>query len=243
MAITPSTTIMLVDLSIDPARHAEFDSFYHDFYIPEFLHAVPEVRTARRYAQINLLGKLDPAKARFLTIYELLSDDSIDNIEAAIARSAHREASDQFKIWKQNGLTYFDRAFYWQVHKYVRQSEDGCWNSRSLCTWRWRVKPEVSIAGAVSYLSGYANQLMNSLPSVIAHHTYLRLDSEPHNLLTVFEVSDEIPLPQLMQAINSEMPHCDRTSLRDWLAATLPDHDATSFNLIYSLLSKADAPK
>jgi hypothetical protein len=243
MAVNPSTTIMLVDLSIESDRQAEFDHFYHDFYIPEFLQAVPDIRTARRYAQTHLLGDLDPAKAHFLTIYELLSDDSIDSIEAAIARSAHRQASDQFKLWKQNGLTYFDRAFYQQVNKQTHQSEGGCWNSQSLCTWRWSVKPGVATAAAVSYLSSYANQLLNTLPLVRAHHTYLRLDSEQHEFLTVFDVPDEIPLHQLMQAANSLIPHSDNAALRDWLAATMPDHEAMSYNQIYALLSPATSPK
>ena len=238
MAINPSTTIMLVDLSIESDRQTEFDLFYHDFYIPEFLHAVPEIHTARRYAQTNLLDKLDPSKAHFLTIYELLSDDSIDNIEAAIARNAHREASDQFKLWKQNGLTNFARAFYRQVSKQTDQSEHGCWSSQSLCIWQWCVKPEVTPEAALSYLSGYANQLINTL-SLRAHHTYLRLNSEQNKFLTVFDVPNEIPLLQLMQIANSQIPSSDDVALRDWLAATMQDYEAMSFNQIYSLLHRA----
>lgn len=41
--MSPPTTIMLVDLSVDSTRQEEFDRFYHEFYIPEFLEAVPEV--------------------------------------------------------------------------------------------------------------------------------------------------------------------------------------------------------
>lgn len=247
MAVNPLTTIMLVDLSIETDRQAEFDHFYHNFYIPKFLQAVPEIRATTRYAQTNPLGQLDPAKAHFLTIYELLSDDSIDSIEAAIARSAHREASDQFKLWKQNGLTYFDRAFYRLVNKQTHQSENGCWSSQSLCTWRWSVKPEVSTAAAaaaaaVSSLSSYANQLTNTLSLATAHHSYLRLNSEPHHFLTVFDVQDEITLLQLMQAANNQNPHSDDAALRDWLAATMKANEAMSFKQIYSVLNRATSP-
>lgn len=239
MAAEPSTTIMLVDLSVDPDRRAEFDRFYHDFYIPEFVGAVPEVCTAIRYAQTGLPDESNQANAHFLTIYEILSDDCIESIETAIARSAHREASDQFKLWKQNGLTSFYRAFYRQMDKQVRRSADSCWNGQSLCVWQWRARPEVSTAHVISCVSNYAKQLMDRVHPVMAHHTYLRLDSDPRNFLTVFEVSDEVSLRYLMQAVNSEVPDSNPALLRVWLAAIVPDQEAMSFNRIYSLPNRA----
>jgi hypothetical protein len=231
--MTPSTTIMIVDLSVDPARQSGFDRFYHDFYIPEFLRAVPEVLSARRYAEIDILGKLDAATMHFLTVYDLVSDDCMDNIEAAIARSAHQEASDQFKKWKQEGLTYFDRAFFREIHRHPRQPADGCWSDHALYAFVWTVKPDISKSAQRWYVDEYVNVLMSTVPSWLACRTYSRLDSQPSSFLTAFEAVDKSSLVQSVSAANEAPPDAERVAFTKWMENTLGDHTALSLVPIY----------
>jgi len=235
--MTAATTIMIVDLSVDPTRQNEFDSFYHDFYIPEFLKAVPEVLAARRYAQIDgdvdMLGKPDPAKAHFLTVYDLVSNDCMDNIEAAIARSAHQEASDQFKKWKQNGLTYFDRAFLREVNRHPRRSANECWSDHALYAFQWTVKPDISESAQRWYVDEYVNILMSTVPSWLACRTYVRMDSNPSSFLTVFEARDKASLLQSVSASNEAPEDSERLALAGWIENALEHHSALNLVPIY----------
>jgi hypothetical protein len=242
MVSPASNTIMIVDLSVEPARQSQFDSFYHDFYIPEFLKAVPEIVTARRYAQTDTVGNFDPAKVRFLSIYELASDDSVNDIEAAIARSAHQEASAQFKVWKQNGLTHFERAFYREVKRHPHQqseSVDKSSNNRSLCAFTWSLKADVESSAASWYLDEYVKLLMSTEPSWLACRTYQRMNLAPPSFLTIFEAIDQPSLLQSMTTANEGLSEADQTRFTNW-QHTLATHQTLSFEAIY-FLSNEDA--
>lgn len=217
---------MLVDLSVEPSRQSEFDHFYHDFYIPEFLRAVPEIRTARRYAP----AENERATNHFLTIYELQSDDSIVDIETAIAKSAHRKASDQFKLWKQSGLAHFDRAFY----KLLQSDSQGfvaeCWNSLYLFTWWWNANANCSNEKAASLLAYYAS----NIPSLERLNTYLRLSPGRYKFLSASETLGNAP--------NGIAEYPPRTNLdlqqvgqKEWLDATMGDCELIMLKRIYSL--------
>lgn len=189
MTKTVSSTIMVVDLCVEPARRAEFDVFYHNDYIPQFLAAVPLVVTARRYAQMDG-GDVDAANKRFFTIYELHSDDSMDKIDAAIARSAHKNASDRFKLWKDDGLTHFDRAFYKEIQRHPSEIDGWPWNSGYLCVFLWTVEAGVPASDALAKALEYAVSVMKDAPRLlIASRTYARLSSQAQDFMTVFEVS------------------------------------------------------
>ncbi len=178
---------MVVELSVDPAQRAEFEVFYHNDYIPQFLAAVPLVVSARRYSQMDG-GPSDPGAKRFFTIYELSSDDCMDKVDAAIARSAHKNASDRLKVWKEDGLTFFARSFYHEVAR--AEGDSWPWNSSYLCIFNWSRKSETTRDEALKLVSDYAATVMKAAPRLlVAGRTYSKDGTEDAEFMTVFEVS------------------------------------------------------
>lgn len=178
---------MLVELSVDPARRAEFEVFYHNDYIPQFLAAVPLVVSARRYSQMDG-GPADPALKRFFTIYELSSDDCMDKVDAAIARSAHKNASDRLKVWKEDGITFFARNYYREVAR--AEGDSWPWNSGYLCIFNWSRKAERPSSEALKQVCQYADTVMQAAPRLlVASRTYVKTETEQRDFMTVFEVS------------------------------------------------------
>jgi hypothetical protein len=241
MINTPATTIMIVDLSVEAERLDEFDSFYHDYYIPEFLKAVPEVITARRYVQKDMVTGLDAKDAHYLTLYELSSNDAPEAVETAIARAAHQEASSKFKLWKQDGLTYFDRAFYKEVYRSQRQTEDVCWGDNSLYALRWIVDPDIPISDDEFNCADYFNRQMNNIPAWSACRTYLRLQSDPQSFLTVFEARDQVALRQALADDDETLPEQDQIDFTNWVENSLTWHDCMMFDQIYSFTPRSAA--
>jgi hypothetical protein len=238
MPKTKATTIMTVDLSVDPTRRNQFDSFYHNFYIPEFLKAVPEILTARRYSQKDLVAKLDPATTHFLTIYELATGKPTDIVEDAIARSAHQEASNQFKVWKEDGLTYFERAFYREIYRHSRQPEDGCFGKRSLYIIRWTEKGFSSGSAKKWYGGAYLDQMMDNVPDWLACRTYLRMHFQPASYLTVFEAKSHASLLHAVASSDDDWSDAEQANFRDWLQNGLTWHDCLMLEPIYFLQTK-----
>lgn len=195
-----SRTIMLVDLAVEPTRQREFDDFYHDFYIPEFLKAVPEVSTARRFVQTNA-GQSPNELVHYLTIYELVSDQAPEAIDAAIARCAHREASEQFKHWKQSGLTYFDRAYYAEAYS----SEHECatsvlWRSEYVRAIFWSMPQESSGDTAKQVAATIATEL-TTVPAVQAARTYEKPgDNRCSSFMSVLAISDSTAAQESLSA-------------------------------------------
>jgi hypothetical protein len=230
MANTESTTIMIVDLSVDSTRQTQFDNFYQDFYIPEFLKAVPEIVSARRYAHPDILDAFDQVSARFLTIYELASDNAIDNIEKAISRSAHQKASDQFKVWKKDGLTNFSRAFYREVYRHPRQETNGCWGNHSLYAFEWAIKPDFLGNAIQWYVDEYVDTLMSNMPSLLACRIYLSMKFDFCNFLTIFEVAKLEPSADFS---NEALPDAWRVAYRNWVEQALAQHSTLTLKPIY----------
>jgi hypothetical protein len=224
---------MTVCVSVKPSRRTTFDDFYHHRYIPEFLKVVPEIVSARRYAPSNL-AQLQADRACFFTIYQLASDDAVASIEDAIARSAHKEVSDQLKRWKEDGLTYFDRAFFEEVYRHPRAPEDGCWSGRPFLTFMWSVRTGCNQA-AEWYHNQYLTRLMADVPQWIACRTYQRMDTEPNEYMTVFEVADAFGFDEAENNEQAAYRKTENDTFSTWIKANVDSHAFVRFKQIYRL--------
>jgi len=233
MPNTNATTIMLVDLSLDEARHSEFDDFYQGFYIPEFLRAVPQISSARRYAQTEGFPEGDLSKGHFLTVYELGSDEATESIEAAIARAAHKEASDKFKLWKDEGLTYFDRAFYKLICRHGRLPKGEPWENNSIYTLRWVEKADAPTSGEMFHWVEYFNREMFRVPKWLTCRTYLRMNSQPPAYLTVFEAPDQDSIIEALCGTDIDLDEEDQIAFAHWLQSGVDWHDCLMLKPIY----------
>jgi hypothetical protein len=231
---------MIVDLKVDPTRLAEFDSFYHDLYIPEFLAAVPEIATARRYAQRDDSAVADPSSAHYLTIYELSANQATTKVEAAIEASAHANASNQFKLWKQDGLTYFDRAFYKEICRHGRQPRSGCWHNHSLYALRWIQKPDGPGPNEQFHWVEYFNREKTKVKDWLACRTYMRVDSEPPAFLTVFEATDPAAIVRALLRSYEDFSEDDQTDFANWLQQGIAWHDCMMLEPIFYLSNAGD---
>lgn len=216
---TAAKAIMVVELSVDPARRTEFEVFYHNDYIPQFLAAVPLVVSARRYSQMDG-GPADPAAKRFFTIYELGSDDCMGKIDAAIARSAHKSASDRFKVWKEDGLTSFARCYYHEVAR--AEGDSWPWNSGYLCIFNWSIRRDVSGDDALKLVGDYVQAVMKQSPRLlVASRTYSKDGSENREFMTVVEVSHPKGLLKFDPAFG------------EFMAAVLSNHEMVATESFY----------
>jgi len=227
-----SSTIMVVDLAVAPSRREEFDAFYHDFYIPEFLKALPEIATARRFAQTNAENR--NGKVHYLTVYELIANGAILDVENAIARSAHREASDQFKLWKNDGLTHFDREFY--AEAFLSELEcptNELWKFSDLCALFWKM-PSASVSIENIHLAREITVGLTTSTVTGAGRTYECIFESPAddlmaNYMTILTAKDQISLSETIS--NAEQilkPHTRRADFNHSPGATI------ALQLIYS---------
>ncbi len=235
---------MIVNLSVDPLRQAAFDDFYHHQYIPAFLAAVPEITSARRYEEIDAPLKNAVIEStwrqRFWTIYELHSADAVGPIEDAIQRSAHKEASDQFKEWKENGLTDFWRAFYEERSVHGAQPKDVPWGERSLLVLRYPTKktgpsePEPWSARSLTETDSLASQLLTELSGFCASRLYVSLPPKESEHMIVLAADEQDILLRgravLAEAINETT--AEQFKGREQLSA---NSDVLALRLIYQL--------
>jgi len=71
--------LWLVSLSFDaPEREEEFNKWYSEVHVPQMVE-IPGVLSGTRYAAI----RTQPGQLKYLTIYELESEEAIDSIQAS----------------------------------------------------------------------------------------------------------------------------------------------------------------
>lgn len=226
---------MVVDLSVDQERHAEFDNFYHNFYLPSFLRVVPEVVTARRYAQREGFPDDDLSKGHFLTVYELSSDQATDSIEKSMAGASHKDALDQLKVWQDKGLTYFDQAFYKLVCRHGRMPKFDPWLNHSIYTLRWIEKDNAPVASEDFHWVEYFNREMFKVPKWLSCRTYLRMNSSPPAYMTVFEAVDQDSIIEAVTGAGEDLDENEQRAFAEWLQRGVDWHDCLMLEPMYFL--------
>ncbi len=224
---------MTVCVSVKPTRRSTFDDFYHHRYIPEFLRAVPELISARRYAPSNL-QQVQADRACFFTIYELVADDAVTAVEDAIARTAHKEVIDQLNRWKEDGLTYFDRAFFEEVYRHPRSPADGSWSSRPFMTFMWSLRIGCDQAESW-YHNQYLTRLMADVPQWVACRTYQRMHTSPSEFMTIFEVADVFAFNEAENNEQAPYRKVENDGFGTWLKTNVDAHAFVRFKQIFRL--------
>jgi hypothetical protein len=235
MTNTNATTIMLVDLSVEESMIADFNRFYHDVYIPGFLEKVPEITSARRYAQTEGFLDGDRSRGHFLTVYEMDSDQSTDKIDAAINSAALKKNMDAFNLWKEEGLTHFDRAFYKLVCRHGRMPKTDPWDKHAIYTLRWIEKADAPLSGEQFHWVEYFNREMFRVPKWLTCRTYMRMHSTPPSYLTVFEATDQDAILEALDSLADDLEEEDQIAFAGWLQSGVDWHDCLMLKPIYLL--------
>ena len=235
MSKTTATTILTVDISVKESMITDFNRFYHDLYLPDILETVPELISARRYAQTEGFPDGDKSKGHFLTVYELDSDQSIDKISAAIDGPAHKKAEDSLNLWKEEGLTQFDSGFYKLVCRHGRLPKTDPWDKHAIYTLRWIEKPDSPSAGEQFHWVEYFNREMFRVSKWLTCRTYLRMNATPPSYLTVFEAADQDAIMDALDSLADDFEEEDQLAFARWLQGGVDWHDCLMLKPIYFL--------
>ncbi len=211
--------MMPVVLSINPEQRQEFDLFYHGKYIPAFLESIPEISLARRWAPLT-----NRADAKYITIYQLKTESVIEAIETSINNSMSKPEFRQFKEWKQNSFTSFERQFF--DEKYT-SSTSSSWLDNPFLLLNW--------AGTSSERldTEFIPELLKKCPYLKSCRTYTQADSFNYHW-TIFELANESSLYLLEKKI------FQYKALNHWLNESVSEYSITKFQLIYSFPTHSD---
>lgn len=105
--------IMIAAISIRPGHHLEFDRFYEDYYIPDLLKAAPVIESVTRFGAVGAAHGQSFLHSEYVTVYKLKDEPNVaEVVELAVTSPAHKKAFEQFRAWKTEYFSHFDRAYY-----------------------------------------------------------------------------------------------------------------------------------
>ncbi len=230
--------IILVSLTIDHRKEAEFNDFYHHDYIPSLLRVVPEIQSIRRYEEYETEGSLRYYSKQFWTIYQFSSDHPQDVLEAVQKRPGREKQQAEWKKWEKGYLKNLQHAaVYKQRYAHPRKPLDGPFAGRPF----FSVNIEIQSLDKEKefndwYEKEYLPKNLADVPTWIACRRYSSLD--PHRLrrITIYETQNEEGLKRSLQLMRSSHRFDENAAWNQWDTGDHPLivwEDATSFVPIY----------
>lgn len=220
--------ILLVNLTVDEDREAEFNDFYHHVYIPTFLRVIPEFKTARRYVSTEAASP-----RQFLTLYEFASAEVVDGGMAAMDRPGREAERAKFHEWEATHVHGLTSVVYRETYRHARVPADGAWGRRPIYLVTYQVRSEQEPAFGAWYESEYIPRLMADVPGYVGCRRYLSQNAQPTTHLTVYEIA---ALPEVDQAIadmRSPWRTGENTAWHHWEEAAVPSIEAGVFRPIF----------
>lgn len=101
---------IVVWLTVDPQKEAEFNRWYQDDYMPRFAKKVPGIRSITRWRI--------PQTTTYLSVYDLDQDLSWDDFKAALKNPARDADRAEWHEWEVSALTEFHDGLFDQVFEY-----------------------------------------------------------------------------------------------------------------------------
>ncbi len=200
-----SNPIMVVSLSVPPEKEAEFNAFYQHSFLAAMLRDCPEIRSIRRYEELGTSGTLRWYEKQFLTIYELASDEVLDNVDELFKRSSLTDVMREFQLWKSNSLRNFNRVSYKATWAHERVAQDGHFGSRPFLMFAAEFKSEHEEDFNAWYQDTYLPAQVADIPLWSGCHRYKSVNQETTRYITFFEAADEYNLNRCMKDLRA--PH------------------------------------
>lgn len=225
--------IMLITLAVAPEKEGEFNEFYHHRFLPGMLLSAPEIKTIRRYEELNVSGSLRWYNKQYITIYELENREVIDKSDEIFQRSGVKDLVTEFQNWKTNDLKNFSRISYLPRWEHERMPADGRFGNRPFLLWSLEMKAELDDQFQNWYENQYLPLQIADIPGFVAVRRYSSVGKSPVRHLTIFEAQDE---SALLKCLN-DLRALHRTGQnREWkrrLDPAVSWHEATSFSCFY----------
>lgn len=228
-----SKPIMVVTLSVPPEKVAEFDAFYHHRFLPAILKAAPEIASIRRYEEAFVSGTLRWYNKQFLTVYELESDDALNNVDEMFTRNSILELVREFQQWKNNHLRNFSRICYKNTWSHERSPWDCPFGSRPIFIWAHEMKAELDEQFQHWYENEYLPLQVADIPAWSACRRYTSVNKEQTRRLTIFESADEASLSQCLKDLREGHRVRENYEWHRRVENAVLWQDAASFRIIY----------
>lgn len=232
----PASPLMIVALSVDPDKEASFNDFYHHRYIPNLLRVVPEFVSAKRYEEFNVEGSLRWFTKRFLTVYELASEEAIEAALTGLERKERDEDRAEWDRWRATGLHDVTREVYRTIYTHPRTTWDGPFGSRPF----FMVSVEVQSARRAEfddwYKTAYLPKNLADVPTWAACRRYASVGRTPARAHTIYEAWNEAGLKESLSLMRAPHRLGDNASWHAWDSGDHPAitwEDAASFKPIF----------
>lgn len=228
-----SHPIMVVTLCVPPEKEVEFSDFYQHSFLTSMLRDCPEILAIRRYEELGTSGTVRWYDKQFLTIYELASDEALENADELFKRSSLADVMREFQQWKANHLTSFSRSSFKPVWEHERTERDGRFGSRPFLLFSAEFNSESEDEFNEWYQDSYLPMQIADVPLWSCCHRYKSVGKDPARYLTFFEAADENNLNRCMKDLRA--PH-RITANYDWhrrFQAAASWHDTRNFQCIY----------
>lgn len=186
-----SNPIMFVSFSIAPDLEVDFTRFYQREFLPVLLRHSPQILNVRRFEEFGVSASLSWYGRQFLTIYELRSDDVMDNIDEVFANENLREVVDTFRSWKDRAIKNFVRRNYRNTWRHARGAEHKATFSGPLFLWQTEMKPAYDSDFQNWYEDDYLPVQVAEIPTWTEARRYKSVGGDTTRHLTVFECANE----------------------------------------------------
>lgn len=230
--------IILISLSVNTEKEAEFNSFYHHVYIPKLMEVIPEMESVRRYEENNVDGTLRYYSKQFLTIYECASEkDAQQALQAIYNRSGRENEKSQWQEWEERCLYNLKSAcIYTQRYEHPRIPWDGNFGSRPFFMVSVEVTQEKQKNFNTWYEQNYLPKNLADVTTWAACRRYTNQGKTTSKDFTIYEAWDLNGLQQSLESMRSYSRLQENASWKQWDSGENPAiiwEDATSFKPIF----------
>lgn len=230
--------LVIVGLSVNTEREAEFNQFYHHQYIPNIMRVIPELKLARRYQEHNVEGSLRYYNKKYLTIYECASEAMAQKALEAIKNRPGREKERvQWNEFQASSLYHLESAcIYTQTYAHRRVALESHWGSRPFFMVSVEVQPDQQKQFDAWYEQDYLPKNIADVPTWTACRRYTSQGKVPTRQLTIYEAADLAGLQTSLELMRSYHRLQENASWKQWDTGENPAitwEEASSFKPIF----------
>ncbi len=231
-------SLLMISLKVDFDKAGKFNDFYHHRYIPRLLEVVPELVSARRYEEHNVEGSLRWYVRQFLTIYEIASEEVIEQAVRGLERPGRDAERAEWARWVSSSVHDVSRTVYRPVYTHPRSPTDGTFAGRPFFMVSVEVRSESESEFNQFYHSQYLPKVMADGPTWAACRRYKSEGRSPARYITVYEVPSLAELGECLAQLRSPSRQSENLLWHRWQSGDAPAivwEDATSFKPIFRL--------
>jgi len=251
--LSTSAPLMIVSFSVDAAKQADFDRFYHHQFLPKLLSISPEIKNIARY-QADGVTAANTVAGQYLTVYELANSDALKQTEQIFERTGFAEELAQFKEWKKSALTNFSRTNYQPIYEHERRSFNGHFGRCPMLFFSSEMKIQDADAFRQWYQLSYLPRLMADVPTISGCRRYSAWsNSSPEasgdkssgdkpsskdkavQYITVMESVDEITLSHSIERMAVPHRSVENEGMQKWLDSAVSFTATNTFRPIFCL--------